>query len=331
MRNRNSHPLFHRDPGSAGELRLDAAESNWLRDELRWVDTETYKQDYANMMGVALVPSGKNIPPWARSHMWREMDAVGRAEVITSAGQNLPRTDVFRKEHERAIKIIGGSYGYTWDEMQAAAAVPGSRLDTERAIANREALEEKRDEIMAYGLSSHGLEGLLTLTGISTFTLADKAKGGKTWGTLVAPNATGKEVAYDLMAFAESIVTASLGKIQSVDIVLTIEAYSYAAQKEMSGTDSTKALTAALASSFINSITPWWRCSASRSGGKLANDTMIGYPKNPRYIFGVNPLEYTPQPAQQVDLEWKIPALMKTGGVVCRYTHLVAKATGFGA
>ncbi len=322
--------LFFREGGSTGDIRLDAAESAFVKRELEHVDKETYKQMYASLPMRGLMPIKSDIPPWAQVHTWREMDMNGKARIITSMGDDLPRTDVFKREVTKTIKTVGGAYGYSWDEMQASAAM-GTHLDTDRAFANRFAIESEVDSILAYGNAQFGLEGLFTLSGVTSFTLADKAKGGKTWGTLAAPNATGLEVANDLMGFAAAAVEASIGKVAQVDIVLPIEAYNYAAQKTLTSTDNTKALAFALSSPFIRSITPCWRAKASLSGGALANDTMLAYPNDPMILAGVVPLDYTPQPAQQRNLEWTINAISKCGGAVSRYAYLVFKATGFGA
>lgn len=327
--------LFYREfaGGSADSkaLTLDAGESSWLAGDLEYIDSQVYQQPYIELQAMSLVPSKSDIPAWAQTYTWREMDGVGKAKILTSMSDDFPRSDVFKREFTKTIKMIGDSYGYTWDEIQAAASQPNTHLDADRAIFNRFSCEEKRDEVLSYGATAYGLEGLLTLSNVRTFVLGDKAKGGKTWGTLANPNATGREVAYDLMGFAEDIVDNAQGFIRSVSIVLPIEAYGYAANKEMSATDNTKALTAALASPFIADITPWYRCKASNSNGFLANDTMCAFPKNPMFLCGINTMPYTIFPAQQKGLEWQIYSALKTGGVVCRHPFLVSRAIGFGA
>lgn len=331
MRNAN-RLLFRRDGGSnPDDLRLDAAESAWLKRELEWIDTEVYKQPYVGLQMREILPSSKNIPEWAKVHTWREMDMFGKAKVITAMGDDLPRVDIAKREVTKTIKTVGASYGYDWDEMLAASSQPGMHLDADRAFACKFAVESQVEDILAYGLSDHGLEGFFTLSGINTFTLGDKAKGGKTWGTLAAPNATGLEVYNDLVGGATFTVTNSKGVIEKVDIVLTLDAYAYAAGKPLSATDQTKALQAALSSPFINSIRPAYRATAAASNGSLANDTMMFYPKNPMFVCGVNTREYTPQPAQQKNMEWVINATAKCGGAVTKYPYLVTKATGFGA
>jgi hypothetical protein len=324
--------LFYRENngGSAaiGAFTIDAAESTWLAGDLEYIDSQVYQQPYVELQAMNFIPSKTDIPQWAQTYTWREMDGVGKAKILTSMSDDFPRSDVFKRETTKTIKMIGDSYGYSWDEMQAAASQPNGHLDADRAVFNRFSCEEKRDEVLAYGASAFGLQGLFTLTGTRTFTLGTKQSGGTQWGTLQAPKATGREVAYDLMGFAEDICDNSQGFIKSVNIILPIPAFGYAANKEMSATDNTKALTAALASPFINSIQPWYRASAANSNGLLGADTMIAYPMNPMFLCGINTMAYTIFPAQQVGLEWKIYAALKTGGVVCRHPFLVSYATG---
>lgn len=324
--------LFYREMsgGSAGmsQLTLDAAESVWLNRELEYIDSQVYEQPYVQLQGINLIPSKTDIPTWAQNYTWREVDGVGKAKILNSMGKDFPRSDVVRREATKTIREIGDSYGYTWSEMQAAASQPNMHLDADRAKFARWACELERDRVLAYGDARYGMEGLLTMTGGRTFIPGTKARGGTAWGTIANPNATGQEVYNDLVSFAEDVVTNAKGYISAVDIVLPLSQYAYAGAKNMSSVDNTKALAAALTSPFISSITPWWRCDAATSDGALAQDTMQAYSKNPMHIVALNPMPYTIFPAQQQMLEWVIPAMLKTGGVLNRFPYLTSRAVG---
>lgn len=329
---RNRAFMFHRanlSSSAIGAMATDAAESVFLAGELEYIDKTVYMQPYAELKAMQFIPSKSDIPQWAQTHTWRETDGTGRARILNASGQDFPRSDITRREVTKSIREMGDSYGYSWSEMQAAASVPDIHLDADRAIFCRYSLENLRDRILCYGDAANGLEGLFNLTGVNAFVLGDKAKGGKTWGTLTAPNATGKEVAYDLMGMASDIINNAKGFISQVSLVLPIDAYNYAAQKEWSATDSRNALQVALGSPFIASIDPWYRCSAANSDGLLGADTIVAYPRNPMFLAGINPMEYTTFPADQIGLEWIVKAMMKTGGTCVRYPYLMRKATGF--
>jgi hypothetical protein len=306
--------------------RLDAAESMHLIRELKYVEAETYRQMYAALQARAFVPTKPGIPDWARSITWREMDEFGKAKIISNASDDLPRANVSRTERTKTIKTVGAAYGYDWEELRASAAM-GTHLDTEEANAAGFAVDLEMDEILSYGNSTYGLEGVLTLSGTTAFTPGTKAAGGLTWGSLTAPNATGAEVAADIMGIAQKAHETSKGRVLKFRIVLPIEQYGYAAQAKISAFSDTTALEFALSKSpFISSVDPWWRCNSADSGGALSFDTMMALPEGvPAALQGIVPMERMSLPAQQKNLEWVVPVVAKNGGAISKYPFLLLR------
>jgi hypothetical protein len=305
--------------------RLDAAESVHLKRELEYVEAETYRQIYAALQARDFVPTKPGIPEWARTITWREQDEFGKAKIISSASDDLPRSNLTRRETGKTIKTIGMAYGFDWDELAASAAM-GTHLDTDEANAAAFAVDSELDEILSYGNETYGLDGVLTIGGVTAFEPADKANGGKTWGTIEAPNATGAEVSADLTGFAAALHEASQGRIAKFRIVLPIGQYNYASKAKVSAFDRTTALQDALESPFISSITPWWRCKAANSGGKLSIDTMMAIPEGmPAALQGIVPMERRNMPTMQKNLSWITPILAKCGGVVSKYPFLLGR------
>lgn len=311
-----------KNPGT----RLDAAESMHLKRELEYVDAETYRNIYAALQARDFVPTKPGIPEWARVHTWREMDEFGKAKIVSNAADDLPRSNVSRTESSKTIKTVGMSYGYDWEELAASAAM-GTRLDTEEANAAAFAVDSEMDEILSYGNTTYGLDGVLTIGGTTAFTPGDKAGGGKLWGSLTAPNATGAEVAADLMGIAQKGHETSKGRVLKFRLVLPIEQYGYASQVKISAFSDTTALEFAMSKSpFISSITPWWRCDAGSSGGKLTIDTMMAMPEGlPAALQGIIPMERRSLPAMQKNLSWVVPLIAKNGGVVSKYPFLMLR------
>lgn len=314
--------ILFQKPGA----RLDAAESTFVKRELEHVEAESYKNLYAALQARDFIPTKQGIPDWARVYTWKEMDEFGRAKIISNAGDDLPRSDVSKTERTKMIKTVGSSYGYDWEELRAAAAM-GTRLDQDKANTAAFAVDSEVDSILAYGNTTYNLEGLLTLSGTTAFTPLTKAAGGKTWGTLTAPNATGVEVAADLMGIATQGHTTSKGRVLKFDLVLPIEQYAYAAQTKISTFGETTALEFALSKCpFIASITPWWRCDfATAPASTITFDAMLAYPRDPAYVAGVVPMERMSLPAQQKNLEWVVPVIAKCGGVTAKYPFLIQK------
>ncbi len=310
-----------KNPGA----RMDANETAFVARELEHVDTEVYKQIYAGLIMRTLLPTKQGIPDWARVYTWKEMNEVGQAKIVANAADDIPLSDVSAVERSKTIKTIAGGYHYDWEELRAAAAT-GMRLDTERAAVARFAIESEVDEILAYGNTTYGLEGLFTIaSGTTAFTPGTKANGGTAWGSLEAPNANGMEVANDLMAIVSNLHEVSHGRFAKFDITLPIAQYTYASQVRVSAFSETTALDFARSKCpFIGNITPVWRLKASLSGGRLARDTIAAYPKDPAIVCGLVPMEYTPLPVQQKNLAWVVPAVSKCGGALARYPFLVS-------
>jgi hypothetical protein len=314
-----------KNPGA----RLDASESMHLKRELEYVETETYRNLYAALQARDFVPTKPGIPEWARTITWREMDEFGKAKIISNASDDLPRSNVKRTETGKTIKTIGMSYGYDWEELAASAAM-GTHLDAEEANAAAFAVDSELDEILSYGNETYGLDGVLTIGGVTDFTPSTKTAGGKLWGSLSAPNATGLEVANDLMGLAQKGHETSKGRVAKFRLVVPIEQYGYAAQTPISATyPQMTALKYALENSpFISSITPWWRCDSANSGGKLSYDALMAIPEGvPAALQGIVPMERRTLPAQQKNLSWIVPIVAKCGGVVSKYPFLMVRNT----
>jgi hypothetical protein len=311
-----------KNPGA----RLDAAESIHLKRELEYVEAETYRNIYAALQARDFVPTKPGIPEWARVITWREADEFGKAKIISNASDDLPMASVKRTESSKTIKTIGMGYKYDWEELAASAAM-GTHLDTEEANAAAFAVDLQMDEILSYGDSTYNLDGVLTFTGVTAYTPMDKANGGKTWGTLLAPNATGAEVAADIMGLAQKAHETSKGRVLKFRIVLPIEQYGYAAQTKISAFSDTTALEFAQSKCpFISTITPWWRCDSAQSNGKLSFDIMQAIPEGvPAALQGIVPMERRVLPAQQKNLSWVVPMVAKNGGVVSKYPFLTLR------
>ena len=199
-------------------------------------------------------------------------------------------------------------------------------LDSMKANANRFAVEEKVDEILAVGDSDANLEGILNLTGVGSYTLADKAAGGKTWGTAAAPVATGEEVALDIMGMASARVSATKGVFSQFTMVLPIAQYEYASTKRLGdGSDVTALQFALRTSPHISRIEPWFRADTAASG---SNPRIALFPSDARVVSAIVPMEWSPQAPQERNLEMVINAVSRCGGVVCRYLPAVAYADG---
>lgn len=308
--------------------RLDAAESVFFKRQLESIDATTYRAEYADLKARSLLPTVAGVHPDLPVYTYRGLEykfADGGAKPIANGADDLPRADVVGSEASQLIKEFGASFGYDLSEIRIAAAL-GMDLDGEKARSCRRMLEEKLDEILALGSSALGLTGLLGLSNTTSFTPGDKVRGGKTWGSLAAPNATGDEMAADIMGICTTIHEATKERFNRFTVVLPTEQYNVASMTRLrDGSDVTALDFARSKCPYIAEVVSWNRCNAA---GAQSADRMMAYPKDPRVIGALIPRDYTQQAPQQRNLSFIVNATMRTGGVVCRYPVACAYGDG---
>lgn len=317
------------DAGEPGDkTRLDAGESVFFLRQLELIDAMTYEVKYPDLKARQLIPAIGGIPEAAHAYTYRQYDRVGIAKLIGNAADDLPMIEALGQEYTSQIKPIGDGYGYDVFEIQAAA-MTGMPLDATRARFARYAAELEVDRIIATGKIQQanstpttvpGMLGLLNQTGTTPFTLGTKALGGTTWGTLAAPNASGDEVAADLMGIAANLYTATQQLWGSFRILMNPAQYEYAAQKRLGSVSDTTALAFAKSNStHIENVFPWWQ---------IPSGTIAAFPYDPIVLGCIVNQEYTVAAPQQRNLKYVVNGWTKTGGVVCRYPVALSIATG---
>jgi len=305
--------------------RLDAAEHVWFNRQLEAVDAQQYDVIFPPNKARSLIPTQNGIPAWANVYVWREFEKLGTAKIISNTADDLPAAGVKGTENSKVIKQLGASYHYDVREIKQAHAT-GMPLDVHRAAAARHAIETLTDEVLALGSAANGLDGLLTLSNTTSYTLADKAAGGKTWA-VATPDEIVKDIADGIKAIKIAMKNAGEQPFEMFDVVLPIGPYMDMAQKRMGDGSDTTVLKYVLKNlPNVNSITDWFRCDNAGAGGSI--DRMVIYPKNPVVLAGIVPEEYTPQEPEKRGLRYNIAATASCGGVVCRYPVAICYGDG---
>lgn len=304
--------------------RLDASESVFFQRQLESIDKNVYSTLYPDNKGRSLLPPVMDVAASAPVYTWRMWSRVGRAIIGGSLGDDSPRVDAQGQEQSQVIANIRASYAFDVMEIKEAART-NTPLDSMRATAARDTVETQIDEILATGNAANGLKGMLNLTGVNTYTLADKVAGGKTWAV-----ATATEIAADLFGMASALIAQmkdSGGQVlQSFTVVMPVEQYTLIAQKRMGdGSDLTILKFVLQNSPYIKEIVPWFRCDGAGAG---ATDRIMMYAKTPAVIGALCPMEYTAHPPEQRNLAYVVSGIARCGGVVCRYPVACLYADG---
>jgi hypothetical protein len=305
-------------------LRLDANETALFRRQLEFVDKQMYEAVFPENLARQYIPTQPGVPDWANVYTWQMYEKFGRAKIIGSHADDLPRADAKGQDASRIIKDLGAAYGYTIREIKRAQAT-GVPLDQMKAMAARFAIDAEMDNILANGLSTHNLEGLLSLTGANTFTPGAKTGGGTTWA-----NGTPDEIAADLFGIVAKVITDMKNSggpaFQKFVVLIPVSQYALIAQKRMGDGSNLTVLKYVLENSpWIEAIEPWHHCAGAGVG---PSDRMVAYPRNPLVVAGIVPQEYVAMAPEQRNLEYIVNAIASTGGVVCRYPIAVCYGDG---
>ena len=298
-------------------FRLDAAEGIFFKRELEFIDQVDYEQMEAPNLSRLYIPTQPSVPDWAVEYTFRMYKHYGEAKIIGAAADDLPRADVEGAESTKNIKLMGAAYGWDFREIRAAAKT-GRRLDAMKAMAARFSIEQLIDRILAKGLSSHGLDGLLNLSSVSTVTPSTKTGGGTSWSSATAKP---DEIAGDMFAMAAAVVNglqqAGSPAFYNLTILVPVDKHSILAQRRMGDGSNQTILQFVLQNSpYIKAIEPWYHCSGAGAG---STDRAVIYPRTPMVVAGLVPMEVQSMPPLQRNLEFVVNMVASCGGVVVRY------------
>ena len=308
--------------------RLDAGESVFFLRQLESIDAQVYLKKYPALLARQVLPPEVGVPEWANVRTYRQFDRQGIATLISDQSDDVPLSDITGAEFSSLIKKVGSGYRYSIDEMKAAMAT-GMPLDVQRALVARYNAERAVDQILANGtmplpngtsLAVPGVVGLTGITGFTPFTPGTKLNGGTTWGTLQAPNATGDEVAWDIMGVANKIFEATSQLWSSFRILMNPQQFYYASQKRLGSISDTTALAFAKGNCpYLENVYPWWQ---------IPNGTMIAFAPDPQVVAALVNMEYTLIPPQTRGFGWVVPGSIKCGGVISRFPVGMSIVTG---
>jgi hypothetical protein len=311
--------------------RADVAESVFVERALLYVETETYNTEFPPLEGLKYVPVDTSAPEGAKTTSYKMYTRTGIAKLVTERGQDLPTSNLFVKEYFHSFYRLGMSYEYTLDDLLAAAMSsqnggPSLNIDMEKAIAAREGIDRALDVITAIGSTTSatipglttgvgadvGLQGILNLTGASTYTPAAGAGSGSTSWSGKTPD----EKIADLTGQYAAMVAGTYKVFRPDSFLLPITQFEQANGQRMGdGSDETVI-------SFFKKIKPgvaidsWQYCAGAGSNG---TDRCVAFINNKRYIRHMISQTFRQMPVQFQDFTFKVPCTAKTAGVISPY------------
>ena len=296
------------------EFRMDEA-GLFLERQLEHIRPQIFETEYADIKYPTILPVTSEAGPGAQTFTYRIMDATGQFKVISDAADDLPRSDVTQTEKSINIRSIGGSFGYTVQELRAAQ-MANVALEQRRAAAVRRAYEEKVEEIAMFGDSAVSLAGFFNNSTVDVVA-ADK------WFTGATATGTTAQDMLELLNYGvTAIINGSNMKEQPDTILMAWEDYNKLSTTRNSDSSDVTVLEYFLRTNpFIRNIEPINQLDADKSA--LNKNRMVFYRRDPGKVQLHIPQPLELFPPQQRGLEFIVPAHARVGGVALYYPKSV--------
>lgn len=293
------------------DFRMDEA-GLFLERQLEYIRPQVFEIAYADIKYPTILPVTSEAGPGAQTFTYRIMDATGEFKVIADAADDLPRADISQTEKSINIRSIGGSFGYTVQELRAAQ-MANIALEQRRAAAVRRAYEEKVEEIAMFGEASVGLAGFFNNSTVD-LVVADK------WFT--DSGTTAQEMLELLNYGVTAIVNGSKMKEEPDTILMPYEDYNKVSTTRNSDSSDVTVLEYFLRTNpYIRNVEPINQLDADNS--VLDKNRMVIYKRDPQKVQLHLPQPLELFPPQQRGLEFIVPAHARVGGVALYYPKSV--------
>lgn len=312
--------------------RLDAAESIFFARQLESIDDRVYEIVFPLLKGRTLVPAVTNVGEWDREYTYRIFERTGKAVIVGDKATDLPRVNVTGTETTARIKDVASEFSYSIPEIRAAMA-KGVPLDDLDARAARRAIEEKMDDLIAFGAAADplavGMTGFANFSSIdrTTFVASTKDTGGDTaWSTVGADPLLIVRDINAIVAQVWSGLKQAEGLPDRITLVVPAAQYALIASTPVSTLATKSILSYCLENNpLLEAVVPWHKLTGAGYSNK---DRMVAFVRDPMVLGSLVPLDFMRQPEQQRQLNFDIPCLARCGGTVWRYP--VAAAYGDG-
>lgn len=299
---------------------LDAAENYFFARETEFISRELIKVEYVKGMTRTLLPIENEMDPTDDSYTFRVWDSFGAAKRVADDGSDVPQVGVAGTEINQRVDTYALGYNYTQDEIKKAARL-GRPLESDRAMAVRDGIERKLNDVACDGDAAASLKGFLGLASVNTMTPSTKLAGGTAW-----LDANGLLVATPDEVIDEVNLAISKNWIDSKEIYRTTRVVMPTAQYAAISTKPRSALSDVTILNFLKTNNPgveflsWERLkyvdSTSSPNLTQDKDRMICYDPKKENLKLLLPVEFEQQAPQLVNYRYKVNCRMKCGGVI---------------
>jgi hypothetical protein len=293
------------------EIRTDARHSAFLEQELEAIEAEIYRVEISALKWRKFLPVDHSYPAGVETISYRVYDMFGMAKFIHHYANDLPNVGVRGEKFSSTVEGIGVSYGYSTQDLRAAA-MAGFPLDRENAMAAMEAMEMRMDHAAALGKPALGMVGFVNHPNVPIDTAADIGAGVTEWSAKTAD-----QILNDMNAFVQAQWEDTQELHPPDTLLLPTAQYGLISTKRVGVDTSTTVLQMFLANSpFIKTVDSWYRLNTADEAG--TGPRAVAYKKDPRVVKVAVPMEAIQHEPERRSLMFSVPVEARFGGTLVR-------------
>jgi len=278
-----------------------------------------------------LIPSGGMINvsgaygPGVDTFSFDTLTKVGQSAILANGAEDIPMVNVYTERRYGKFYTIANGYSYTIQDMNHAEYA-GVNLNAQMAVASREIMEAKADEIGFFGEKGYDLQGLVDYPGVPSETAPNGGSGNTEWSTK-----TPAEIYEDLRKPAADMRAATMGKYSPDTYAMPQEQFDLINETPYPDNQGSETIlsfflkTQRQTPQGVQEVIPAPRLKGAFAGGV---DGLIAFTMRPDRQEFVMGEDYTQEAPQLDGLTYKVFAHMRVGGVVVYRPYAVRQLTG---
>lgn len=303
--------------------RLDANETLFLQRQLESIEANLFKQKLKELKYRLHIPVSNRDNPGANTITYRLITMIGMARIIANGASDLPDASAFVQEFTAKVVSIAVKFGFSTQDLRAAAMTNMS-LETIGSDAARRSVRERESGIAWNGDEQHNIQGFINHPNVPVVA-APAGAGGIPW-----VDKTADELIFDVGLGVTTVRDQSRGTQNADTLLLPIPQYNLIAQLPRSVNSDTTVLEFITkpGNAFGLKTVDWLPDELVNAFTGGTEDGAIFYEKDPEVLEQRIPLEMQILPVQIKGLNFEFPVEARNGGVVVRYPLGIMFLTG---
>jgi len=318
---------------NATDLRTDSGEFAGFARQFEHILAETYDVIYPEYKGRNLVPLNTSVAAGAEQWTWRQFNRAGEAKVIHDYANDFPSVDLNGKEFTNNIVSLGCMYGYSMMEIRNSA-MTNLPIEAKKALYARQVMEQKVDQMIAWGSAADKCAGIANATGIIDSGTATGFSGtaSANWITSLASSSVSAVLA-DVNAMCGQIFQASKGLFgKDKDLTMLLPTAIYQALQAAPAVTPTGIFLDISVLDYILRTSPqlkeiihWQALDKGAPGADASHETVVVAKLDPMVLACAIPQDFEQLPPEVHGMRFTVACHMRFGGVGVFYPFGVTK------